>query len=251
MSGTTKKRVHMPDIIKEINAELNHVKDARLQVFVEVFLRPKITEAIKERKNRLQFPLAELEKMFHEVGLNEAKMSFNAAFTTKKEHFEYWYSLYKSDPIAVKKFAKACYECSKIGSLSRIKRLKSDEPRPAHLIEKIRNLDRHGLPKKTEARPLLKEELRKITNYWWKQYSAVDLSIDLPFRWLTLLKKSGLSSSIHVEGYFYESFNMERGMYAEHQTFYEMIITDYALWQTRLIIIKNTLENLHFSIYWE
>ena len=250
MSGTAKKRVHMPDIIKEINAELNLVKDAKLQVFLQMFLRPKITEAIKERKNKLRFSFAELEKMFHEVGLDEAKMSFDAAFTTKKEHFEYWYSLYKSNPRAVKQFADACRDCWKRGDLYRKKSLCVDGPVPGNLIRRISGFNHRGVPLDTEI-PLTKEELREVTNYWWKQFSIVDLNIDLPFRWLALLKKSGLSASITAGIGFYHLFYVESGYVIEQQHLREMIITDYTLLRTHLIIIKNTLENLNLMIYWE
>ena len=245
----TKKRVHMSDIIKEINAELNRIKDAKLQVFLEVFLRPKITEAIKERKNRLTFSLAELEKMLHEVGLNEAKMSLDAAFTTKKEHFEYWYSLYKSNPLAVKNFAGACRDCSGVkGLLSRNNSLKVDGPRPARLIRKICDLDHNGNPVKIEVRPLLKEEMRKVTDYWWKQYSIVDFHFDLPFRWLTLMKNSGLSASLSL---FRKSFSMEHSFYYENVHLNNLIVTDYTLWEARLITIKGTNEKLSIEISWE
>jgi hypothetical protein len=249
MSGTTKKRVHMPDIIKEINAELNLVKDAKLQVFLKMFLRPKITEAIKERKNELGFSFAELEKMFHEVGLDEAKMSFDAAFTTKKEHFEYWYSLYKSNPRAVKQFADACRSCWERGDLSRNKSLCVDGPVPGTLIRRISGFNHRGGPLDTET-PLTKEELREVTNYWWKQFSIVDLNIDLPFRWLALLKKSGLSASISSMR-FNHSFYVKSGSVIEYPRIREMILTDYTLLREHLIIIKNTLENLHLRIYWE
>ena len=250
----TKKRVHMSDIIKEINAELNRIKDAKLQVFLEVFLRPKITEAIKERKNRLTFSLAELEKMLHEVGLNEAKMSLDAAFTTKKEHFEYWYDLWETSPMQVRGFTEACYKClGQGGTLQRSFPHKIEEIRtPKLLLEQLLyERDHNNRHTKTEWKPIKKEKLRKLTTYWWEQYSIVDIDFDLPFRWLSLLEKSGLSVYIRVEGGFYKSFNMERQYYREYGELSNLIKTDYTLLKERLIFIKNTLKNLYIEILWE